>query len=73
MRITETNTEEEARAAGRDHVDVEVDGWPCGFRGLGEDAISLQRCPACRLENYAMMVTSGRCYSCGFNINTATE
>lgn len=73
MKITETNTEEEARAAGRDHVDVCADGWPCGFRSLGEDAICLQRCPECRLENYAMMVGSGICYSCGFNINKAAE
>lgn len=27
------------------------------------------RCPACGLENYAMAVSSGVCYSCGFDAN----
>lgn len=32
--------------------------------------IYMTRCPKCNTENYALMVTSGICYSCGYK---ATE
>lgn len=31
------------------------------------NTILLIRCPKCGIENYAMAVADGICYSCGFN------
>lgn len=35
-----------------------------------DDTILLICCPRCGAENYAMMVTSGICYLCGFDGRT---
>jgi ribosomal protein L37E len=35
----------------------------------GTGRIGLIRCPKCGTENYAMAVSEGICYKCGFNAN----
>jgi len=43
---------------------VVIDGEHIGFRSGGK--LFLQRCPKCKLENYAMAVASGQCAWCGW-------
>lgn len=55
-----------------DHTDVRLNGYFVGFRSLKperRDHINLQRCPRCRVANYALAVTSGVCSHCGLDIN----
>ena len=55
---------------GYDSIAVFYDKKSIGFQGLKPtDKIALQRCPKCDLENYSSCVTSGICYSCGFDVN----
>jgi hypothetical protein len=58
---------------GHKHVNVFYGEQFVGFKSLDSDKICLERCPVCKLENYASCVTSGKCYSCGFNINIEFE
>lgn len=59
---------------GYDSIAVFYDKKSIGFQGLKPtDKIALQRCPKCDLENYSSCVTSGICYSCGFDINLEYE
>jgi hypothetical protein len=52
-----------------DHVDVFYSDAFVGFKPLDSDKICLERCPICKMENYASCVTSGFCYNCKFSIN----
>lgn len=52
-----------------DHVDIFYSEGFVGFKPLNSDKLCLERCPFCKTENYALCVTSGVCYKCGFNIN----
>lgn len=52
-----------------DHINVFYSEAYIGFKPLDSDKLCLQRCPICKLENYASCVTSGKCYNCGFDIN----
>jgi len=58
-----------------DHDDVRWQdtktGKITGFGFLPRDnkEIGLQRCLECDSENYALNVSSGICYKCGFNAN----
>lgn len=55
---------------GYDSIAVFYDKKSIGFQGLKPtDKIALQRCPKCNLENYSSCVTSGICYSYGFDVN----
>ena len=54
---------------GYDHIDVFYSEAFVGFKPLDSGKICLQRCPLCKMENYASCVTSGFCYNCKFNIN----
>lgn len=45
--------------------DVLMNGKYVGFRDSG-GKLFLQRCPQCHLENYVMVVASGRCSWCGW-------
>ena len=51
------------------HIDVFHSDAFVGFKPLDSEKICLQRCPLCKVENYASCVTSGVCYKCGFDIN----
>lgn len=54
--------------------DVHVNGKPAGYLGLEPgDTPGLTRCPVCSKENYSMMVSSGTCYACGFDLKPLME
>lgn len=40
-----------------------------GYSFLTEKGWYLMRCHKCKLENYALSVSSGICYACGYNEN----
>lgn len=40
-----------------------------GYVGKGSKLICFPRCPSCKKENYAPMVSTGLCASCDFNPN----
>lgn len=60
-----------------DHDDVSFytdDGEQLNGHGFlprdGDQTIGLVRCPVCQKENYALNVSTGTCYACGFDANT---
>jgi hypothetical protein len=48
---------------------VYFNGKYIGFRHGPDRQIGLQRCGACRLENYALAVLDGVCCWCGWDAN----
>lgn len=39
------------------------------YQGKDDLKIHIKRCPECDTENYALAISDGNCYSCGFNPN----
>ncbi len=54
---------------GCDHVDLFFDGAWIGYRGNKGGALGLQKCPVCRVGNYALSVSTGTCYQCGWSVH----
>jgi len=52
-----------------DADNVFVRGTYVGYKGKVGGKYGLVRCPFCRRENYAMMVSVGICASCNFDLN----
>ena len=48
-------------------LDLQISGVEVGFI-TAEGKVYLQRCPFCKLENYAPAVSSGMCAWCGATI-----
>lgn len=44
-----------------------------GFRGKKDGTLGLQRCPVCKMENFATHVITGECGHCGFSMHTDCE
>ena len=55
------------RKAGWDSANLYLDGVAIGF--VGDDCVGLERCPECGAENYMMVVLSGACAFCGWEID----
>lgn len=46
-----------------------MNNYPCNFKLKDSETRALVKCPKCHAENYALMVVSGICCLCGFDIN----
>ncbi len=55
------------------HDVVYVDEVRIGIVGKSDNKIYLEKCPMCRLENYAPAVASGVCAWCGWDVKPEWE